>query len=373
MQLFNCNHCDHLVFFDSDYCLNCGATLAFLPESLTLVAVEPAPNPTNIAGGLWQRKGRPGQSMRSTQPYRMCHNRTAHKACNFAVAYNDKRTLCVACRQTRTIPDLSVKVNVERFRKAEDAKRRLFFTLSRLGLGLGTHAHLKDPEYDFLVDMPGKKPVMTGHMRGVITVNLVEADDVLRAKNMAALGEPYRTLLGHLRHEVGHFYWDVLARDPETLEGFRDVFGDERQDYGKALKIHYARSEPPANWHLNHVSAYATCHPWEDWAETWAHYLHMMDLLETAASYHATVTVPDPERDGAPHRIKDPFVILNPPPFQAMVAQWIPLTLMLNSLTRSLGQIDAYPFALSPGAIAKLRFIHEWVRSVATPRRLGEL
>lgn len=370
MQLYNCEYCGHLIFFDSDYCLKCGSTLAFLPETLTLVAMEPVANPLGIFGGLWKRKGRPESRPHESKPYRMCFNRTAHHACNFAVAYDDVRTLCVACRQTRTVPDLSFPVNVNRLRKAEDAKRRLFFTLSRLGLG--PHESLRDPEYDFLVDIPGVPTVMTGHMRGVITVNLAEADDDIRAKRRVALGEPYRTFLGHLRHEIGHFYWDLLALNQQDLDHFRRVFGDERQDYGQALKAHYAYPDAHLDWHLHHVSSYATAHPWEDWAETWAHYLHMMDLLETAASYHATVTVPGPSSDGVPHRIQDPFVILPPPSFDAMVEQWIPLTLMLNSLTRSLGQLDAYPFALSNGAIAKLRFVHDWVRSVATPRRIGE-
>src|SRR5690606_34083291 len=117
------------------------------------------------------------------------------------------------------------------------------------------------------------------------------------------------------------------------------------QDYAAALQAHYARGQDLGDWAARHVSAYAAAHPWEDWAETWAHYLHMIDLLETAASYDAAVTVPDPQA-ATRYRVTDPFAAPRPA-FDDMVRQWVPLTLMLNSLNRSLGQHDAYPFALS--------------------------
>ena len=179
-----------------------------------------------------------------------------------------------------------------------------------------------------------------------------------------ALGEPYRTLIGHLRHESGHFYWDQLVlQDPQRLQAFRALFGDERQDYGEALDAHYARGGVVPGWADRHVSAYAAAHPWEDWAETWAHYLHMLDLLETAASYQAGVTVPDPH-ESTRMDVTDPFATPRPA-FQDMVRQLVPLTLMLNSLNRSLGQHDAYPFALSAGAMVKLRFVHDLVQDQA--------
>lgn len=204
---------------------------------------------------------------------------------------------------------------------------------------------------------------MTGHHSGTITLNVAEADDDERARRRIALGEPYRTLIGHLRHESGHFYWDQLVRDGGRLEDFRQMFGDERQDYAAALEAHYAKGNDLGDWADHHVSAYAAAHPWEDWAETWAHYLHMIDLLETSASYATEVTIPGiygAQRSSA----IDPFA--SPAPdFQSMVQHLVPLTLLLNSLTRSLGQPDAYPFALAGEVLAKLRFVHDVVREAA--------
>ena len=123
--------------------------------------------------------------------------------------------------------------------------------------------------------------MVTGHADGVITLDLAESDDVHRERRRAELGEPYRTLLGHFRHEIGHYYWPILVERAGALERCRALFGDERADYGEALERHYADG-PPADWAERHVSAYATMHPWEDWAETFAHYLHIRDTLQTA-------------------------------------------------------------------------------------------
>ena len=201
---------------------------------------------------------------------------------------------------------------------------------------------------------------MTGHANGVITLNVAEADDDERVRRRVALGEPYRTLLGHLRHESGHYYWDRLIQATGRQEAFRSVFGDERLDYAQALKQHYEGSGQPANWQDAYVSAYATAHPWEDWAETWAHYLHMVDLLETAADYRTRVCVPGAA--GGEEEMEDPYTH-EADDFDELVAQWVPLTLLLNSLNRSLGHEDAYPFALSPTAQNKLRFVHDTIHA----------
>ena len=203
--------------------------------------------------------------------------------------------------------------------------------------------------------MPG---IVTGHHGGTITLNVAEADDDERARRRIALHEPYRTLIGHLRHESGHFYWDRLVRDADKLDAFRAVFGDERLDYATALSEHYAQGAR-TDWSHHHVSAYAAAHPWEDWAETWAHYLHMVDLLETAAAYATGLNLPGANAAPREH-VANPFG--QPAPgFDTMVRQWVPLTLLLNSLNRSLGQQDAYPFALSAGALRKLRFVHDTI------------
>ena len=357
MRVFNCDHCGHLVFFDSVQCLHCGSTLAFVPDQLSMAALTPAPQD---GPDLWRRMGERGGSAHSGKLYRMCHNRTAHGACNFAVPANDYSPLCVSCRQTRVLPDLSEPANLGRWQQVEAAKRQLFYTLARLGLE--PVPGRSGPVFEFLADWPGGPEVLTGHLGGTITLNVAEADDDERARRRIALGEPYRTLIGHLRHESGHFYWDQLVRDGGRLDAFRSVFGDERQNYAQALSAHYAKGNDLGDWAQRHVSAYASAHPWEDWAETWAHYLHLVDLLETAASYQTTVMVPEPHASWL-HSMQDPFGT-PPPGFDDMVRQWVPLTLLLNSLNRSLGQSDAYPFALSAGAMGKLRFVHELVQSV---------
>ncbi|WP_092696865.1 zinc-binding metallopeptidase family protein [Acidovorax soli] len=352
MRVFNCDHCGHLVFFDSVQCMHCGSTLAFVPELLCMAALAPAPQD---GPDLWRRMGLRGSADCSGRLYRLCANHAAYDACNFALPAHDFSPLCVSCRQTRVLPDLSEPANLGRWKQIEAAKRQLFYTLARLGLEPAPGR--SGPVFEFLADWPGGPPVLTGHHGGTITLNVAEADDGERARRRVALGEPYRTLIGHLRHESGHFYWDQLVRDGHCLEAFRSLFGDERLDYAAALRAHYAKGSDTGDWRPHHVSSYAASHPWEDWAETWAHYLHMVDLLETAASYQTSLSVPDPHA-AQRHQVSDPFASPRPA-FDDMVRQWVPLTLLLNSLNRSLGQSDAYPFALSPGALRKLRFAHD--------------
>jgi len=173
------------------------------------------------------------------------------------------------------------------------------------------------------------------------------------------MGEPYRTLLGHFRHEVGHYFWDVLVRDAGKLEACRAVFGDDSQDYGEALKRHYEQG-PPADWQDNFVSAYATTHPWEDFAETWAHYLHIVDTLEMASEFGIEVNPPADQIGGLTARVTfDPYVADD---FGAIVNAWLPFTFAMNSVARAMGTRDLYPFILTPPVIHKLGFIHDLVR-----------
>lgn len=256
MRVFNCDHCGHLVFFDSVQCLHCGSALAFLPDVLTIAALTPAPQD---GADLWRRRGRQGDAQSSGRLYRMCRNHTDHQACNFAIPVHDFTELCVSCRQTRVMPDLSEPANMGRWMQIEAAKRRLFYSLARLGLEPAPGG--TSPVFEFLAEVPGGPPVLTGHNNGTITLNVAEADDDERARRRIALGEPYRTLIGHLRHESGHFYWDQLVRDGGRLDDFREMFGDERQDYAAALEAHYAKGNDGNDWADHHVSAYAAAHP----------------------------------------------------------------------------------------------------------------
>jgi hypothetical protein len=351
MKIFHCDHCEHLVFFENTQCVKCGHTLAYLPDVGQVASLDP------VDGGLW----RSPLAETGGRTYRQCANYAEQQICNWAVDASDPQVMCVSCRLTRVIPDLSVPGNREAWFRLEVAKRRLVYTLASLKLPLVNKQ--EDPAsglaFDLLADLPeGQAPVLTGHADGIITVNIAEADDAERERRRAELHEPYRTLLGHFRHESGHYYWDRLVRGTDRIEAFRELFGDERQDYAQAIQRHY-QTGPTANWFERFVTVYAGAHPWEDWAETWAHYLHMTDTLETAAECGLSIR---------PRRADEPLLLEVPAPagspaasFERLIDSWFPLTYVLNSLNRGLGLPDAYPFVLSTPAIDKLRFVHETV------------
>jgi hypothetical protein len=200
--------------------------------------------------------------------------------------------------------------------------------------------------------------VFTGHSDGLITINIAEADDPFREKLRKQLNEGYRTVLGHFRHEIGHYYWDRLVKESDWLPAFRNVFGDESYDYGEAVKRHYAQGSPN-NWPDYYVSAYATMHPWEDWAETWAHYMHLVDTLETAQSYGLVLRA---KPEGGPRAPTVSARQVDFEDFDELIAAWLPITVALNSLNRSMGVIDPYPFVLVDAVLDKLRFVHDLVQ-----------
>jgi hypothetical protein len=350
MRVFNCGACGQLVYFENGRCERCGSELGFLPETLELVALAPGDGGEDRAV-----VGRDGP------PARRCANaQTA--GCNWLTPAGAP-TLCVACGLGRRIPDLSTPENMAPWRAAEAAKRRLVYALLRFGLPLVAPAGAR-LAFDILSDAGAAEPVLTGHADGLVTINLAEADPAERERRRADLGEAYRTLLGHFRHEVGHFYWDTLVRDGGRVEAFRAAFGDERADYGAALRRHY-EAGAPAGWQAAHVSAYATMHPWEDFAETWAHYLHVVDALDTAAAFGVRVG-PEGARDPGleAHIEGDPYRAQS---VADLIADWLPLAYAVNSLNRSLGQPDLYPFVLGEPAIAKLGFVHELIRGAGRP------
>lgn len=347
MKRFACPHCGNEVYFDNTACVNCGRRLGYLPERFEMRALQ-------STGGVATVLNEDGRS------YALCDN-ARHDACNWLVAGDEGLALCVACRHNRTIPDLSVPANLANWRQLELAKRRLFYSLMRWRLPMPTSA--EDPQkglaFDFLADVTkgdgGIERVMTGHDTGLITINIAEADDAERESRRMSMAEPYRTLLGHFRHEVGHYYWDRLVADRGNTERFRQAFGDETQDYGDALRRHYD-SGPPADWRDAFISSYAAAHPWEDFAETWAHYIHMTDTLETARAFGIVL-----HRPNTPAAASDGLDAYEAPGAAELVNAWIPLTLAINSVNRSMGQPDLYPFVLSPPVVDKLQFIHDLV------------
>ena len=359
MQLFECQNCGQTLYFENRSCERCGHRLGYVAARQSLEALRPD-------GELWQLVSKPEAR------YRSCAN-AEHDACNWLVAAEAAGGFCEACRHNRTIPDLSVPGNLDRWRRLEDAKHRLFYSLLQFRLPLATRAeHPEGLAFDMLADPadPNAPKVLTGHDAGVITINIAEADDAERESRRWVMREVYRTPLGHFRHEVGHYYWDRLVRDgvEDVLDRYRELFGDEREDYAKALQRHYDQGAPH-DWREHHISAYASTHPWEDFAETWAHYLHIVDTLGTASVYGVGLQ-PQAERAGT-FAMRVDFDAYQVGTIETLVEAWTPLTLAVNSLNRSMGQPDLYPFVLSPAVVGKLGFVHELVRSAGGARERG--
>lgn len=362
--------CGRPVFFRQDRCPACSRELGYAPLTGELQALEP------VAAHDVAPHWRAASGAQPGQHWVRCGNATSPAACNWLVPADEpgsrghRPLLCLSCRLNRTIPDLSWADNARAWARIEVAKRRLVSQLLALGLPVATRvAGAGGPgsedlqfglAFDFLRELPGSPPVLTGHAAGLITLDIEEADDAVRERLRSQLREPYRTLLGHLRHEVGHYYWDRLIAGSRWLEPFRRLFGDERADYRAALQHHYQQG-PPANWVCAHVSAYAASHPWEDWAESWAHYLHLLDTLDTALSFG--LEADDVEVEVQPYG-RD-ALIEDDAEFLALVNAWLELTALLNELSRSMGQPDFYPFLLSAPAVRKLHFVHQVVNSSA--------
>ena len=307
------------------------------------------------APGTW-RPG--GITPLDRRRHRRCANVDLPAQCNWLVPLDEGTPLCIACRLNRTIPDLGDADNRRYWHAIELAKRRLVAQL--LALDLPVIPKSVDPQqglaFDFLRAGPEGPPVTTGHADGLITIDVTEADDVQRERMRTAMNEPYRTLLGHFRHEIGHYYWDRLIRATRWLEPFRSLFGDERADYAQALRVNYDKG-PPVDWADRHISAYASCHPWEDWAETWAHFLHAVDSLDTAVSHGL-------DADGIDMAFepfgRDALYDPNHPDADRtllLINSWMDMITFLNEMARSLGQPDFYPFTMSGTVVKKLHFV----------------
>ncbi|MBE7183955.1 MAG: putative zinc-binding metallopeptidase [Methylobacterium mesophilicum] len=353
MKLFSCPHCRNRIYFENASCLFCGHQVLYLP--------------------LQRRFALPGRH----GPF-FCRN-ASECGCNWAA--EEEGRFCRACQLNSTIPDLSVPANRERWAKLEEAKRHLVDQLLALGLDVRAKSHLDDEvgiAFDFLNDPPADHGprIMTGHEHGLITLNAGEADPLHREEMRIKMGESYRTLLGHFRHEIGHYYWDRLVRDDaHWLERSRAAFGDERADYMAALQANYEQG-PPADWQERHISPYASAHPWEDFAETWAHYLHISDTLEMARALKlepealdagvplvvegqgepgAADTMPDAATDEARESFDGRF--------DGMLADWLAVSEATNALNRCMGLPDVYPFVIAPKTAGKLRFVHELLKA----------
>ncbi|GAB3275278.1 zinc-binding metallopeptidase family protein [Parahaliea aestuarii] len=340
MKRFRCR-CGQAVFFDNALCSACGATLGFDPGSMDMLALQ-------LDGEQWLSED--GAS------WRLCSNGRDFAVCNWLVAAAGEESRCLACQFNRTVPNTGVADNAARWARMEQAKKRLLFTLLELGLPLETLA--QSPQrglaFDFVEDERSghgftEGLAHTGYAAGVITINLLEADDVAREAQRQSLQEDYRTVLGHLRHESGHYFWQYLQAGGDIRGAFRELFGEESVDYAGALQAHYEQGPPP-DWSSRYISAYASAHPSEDWAESWGHYLHIYDALETAAAYD--LIDQSPAQMSMPRRIEC----------------WRELSVSLNELNRSAGLADAYPFVLNTAVEMKLSFVDRVIALLQTPR-----
>ncbi|MDH3678328.1 MAG: putative zinc-binding peptidase [Acidimicrobiia bacterium] len=348
MRPVRCSECGQLVFFENSACLRCGALLGFVPDRQDLVTLRSTGDRLEVADG-------------SGGVYRYCRNQQLAR-CNWMVAADEPHDLCVSCRLTSVRPNDNEPEAMAAFADAEEAKRRLIAQLLALGLPLIDRAVDGERGVTFELLSSWGGDVTTGHHAGVITLDLSESDDAHREFVRQQLGEPYRTVLGHLRHEIGHYFWPLLVVDTGQLDDFRRLFGDDRLPYDEALRHHYA-SSGAASWADTHVSQYATVHPWEDWAETFAHYLHIRDGLETAAAFGLTAA--DPARSVGGESWPAP----GEPAIGPMVRDWLALTLALNAMSRSIGQGDLYPFVLSPAVVDKLDYVHGRISAAARQPR----
>ncbi|MBT8085127.1 MAG: putative zinc-binding peptidase [Woeseia sp.] len=314
--------CGQTVFFDNLSCGNCGRQLGFDASLLTM-----------------QSEAQPGAGL----PF--CANRSGASRCNWLATADSADGTCLSCRTSKIIPSLKKRSGRQRWRKLEQAKRRLIYTLLRLGLPVDP-SRLK---FVFKEDQRTNPDVQDdhvniGHANGVITINAAEADAVYREQMRQQMNEPYRTLLGHFRHESGHYYFNVVV-GPDKLAEARTLFGDETADYANALQQHYTNG-PPAGWEDQYISSYASSHPAEDWAECWGHYLHICAVLESA------------DASGLRTGLQ----------ISAWQTEFIDLVIAINEVLRSMGLPDAYPFVITEHIAKKIEFVHQCVSSFSGRR-----
>jgi hypothetical protein len=340
MRDFNCPNCGQRLAFENSVCLNCRSRLGFSLEDRALLVIAPGEE-SEHAGAVDESE------------YRLCANLHAAK-CNWLVEKGPVAQLCTSCALTRIRPNDRDPKAMAAFANAERAKRRLIFELTELKLPI--IGRDEDPEFGLAFDLLSSEAekVFTGHHNGVITLDLAEGDDVHREQLRIAMSEPYRTLLGHFRHEIGHYYfYRLVGESADRTAHFIDLFGDPNADYQDALDRHYSQGAP-IGWEKDYVSSYATMHAAEDWAETFAHYLHIRDTLDTSAAFGM-----------APAGATFDRRVLGPSGFDTIIEMWLPLSWALNMVNRSMGREDLYPFVLPPTVLEKMRFIHTVIDEMA--------
>ena len=332
-----------VAFLELQECAHCGSSMGYHYPSLSMVPADS--EGTLIDGARWVR----------------CANWAWQ--CNWMVSQDDESGRCFACRLTRRRPDADDTIALEKLADTSVALRRLLVQL--LGLGLPVvpyYVREGGLAFDLLSSRSGE-PVVIGHADGVITIDLAESLDAHREALRVRLGEPYRTMLGHFRHEVGHYYQQQLVASEPLLGECRALFGDERVSYSDAIQRHYVFGAPE-DWAESFISEYATMHPWEDFAETFAHYLHITGTLATAAA--AGVVLDSDRTDGIIAHDVEPAVDYRDLGLDRALSDWRWLSMMFNRVNRSMGQRDLYPFTLTEPVVEKLAFVHRLVTAAGT-------
>ncbi|UFS60259.1 zinc-binding metallopeptidase family protein [Subtercola endophyticus] len=346
MRNFSCETCGALVFFEDFVCGTCSSTLGFRPDERQVVTLRDGVSPSDH--GSWLT----------------CSNRDW--GCNWLVHEDAGSGQCDSCRITRERPAATDTLALEQLSQAGYPKRRLMFQLYDLRLPIIPYYQVATHglAFDLLSSATGER-VITGHLNGVITLDLEEVNDPYREGLRVALNEPYRTMLGHFRHEIGHYYWQLLVGDTPRIDSFRAMFGDEQASYQEAIRRHYSQGAP-AGWRENFISEYATMHPWEDFAECFAHYLHMRDTLQTAAATGLEVDAADTHR-ALGSGLYQPKLDYTGAEFAEVLSTWNVFTVAFNEINRSMGMRDIYPFTLLAPVVTKLAWIHQLVLDARLP------
>lgn len=363
MQIFHCT-CGNRLFFESTQCVACGAEVGWCEACRRMTTLAP----------LGEGAGYRCSHADCQSTLQKCHNFAVENVCNRLFAPEplaagataddapgkiSAEALCGACRLNDTIPDLSVPVHRVKWARLEAAKRRLLNTIDRLGLPYAAveprlsfdfKADVEPPANDWR-NAGAKEIVYTGHAKGKITINIREADDAVREKLRVKFHEAHRTLIGHFHHEIGHYYWQLLVQGRREKE-FIQLFGDHKAPpYAEAMAAYYENGPRP-DWQTSYISAYATAHPWEDFAETFALYLDMATVLDTAHHLFKSVRVNFRSRTAAP-----------------LVARYQEVGVLVNEFNRSVGLIDLVPEVIAAPVVAKLELIHKIVKGAAKPPR----
>lgn len=339
MRDFHCPNCGQRLTFENSVCLSCGSDLGFSLDQMALLVITSG-----------EESGKPG--FVSADEYELCANRYLAE-CNWLVPTKLAGGLCTSCALTLERPNDADTEGLAAFARAEAAKRRLVAELHEMKLPIVGRD--QDPDYGlgFRLLSSAHEKVFTGHDNGIITLDLAEGDDVHREQLRVEMEEPYRTLLGHFRHEIGHYYfYRLVSPSNEFLARFNELFGDPDADYQEALDRHYQEGAPDG-WQETFVSSYATMHAAEDWAETFAHYLHIRDTLDTSAW-----------SGFAPASATFDRTPVGPSAFPTIIEMWLPLSWSLNMVNRSMGHDDLYPFVLPVAVLDKMQFIHDVIDEV---------